>query len=173
MKKIRALFTARRCDFLGFLVAFLMVVAALSIQHLEQIKPCPLCVIERMVVFFLAIFFLIAVIHRTGGRWWQIGFHGFGALLAMVGMLISGRHVWLQYFAPKGDYAACGPDLRYMLEHFPLQRTVEFLLHSNGNCATVDKVIFNVSLSGWAFAYFFFACIICLSIMWMYYRKRS
>jgi disulfide bond formation protein DsbB len=61
--------------------------------------------------------------------------------------------VWLQHLPPE-KVPACGPDLFFMLENFPLSRTLGTLIKGTGECAVVDWTFLGLSIAEWSLAWF-------------------
>jgi len=49
---------------------------------------------------------------------------------------------------------ACGPDLFYMLDNFPLGRTLQLLLRGSGQCAEVHWRFLGLSIAEWSLVWF-------------------
>lgn len=138
---------------LGFLACVgMMGTALVYFQHILQLEPCPLCILQRVVVIGLAGVFLLAAVHNPRG--W--GARVYGALViavAAAGAGIAGRHVWLQSL-PADQVPECGPGLDYMLEVFPLTETLQMVLHGSGECAEVLWRFLGLSIPGWTLVAF-------------------
>lgn len=160
-EKMNPYFSVRAFDFYLFAIAFCLIAYAFYVQHVELINPCPLCVVERLFIMILAIFYFVGAVHRTNSKYWRVIFHLLGLLISLVGLLVSMRHVWLQYFSHSAQMGMCGPDLRYMLENLPFQQVMNLLFLGSGNCSVIDKVIFYLSLSAWGLMFFITSAVVC------------
>jgi len=69
------------------------------------------------------------------------------------GAAAAGRQVWLQHLPPE-KVPACGPDLLFMLENFPLADTVQRLIKGTGECAAVDWTFLGLSIAEWSLGWF-------------------
>ena len=86
------------------------------------------------------------------GRWAR--FYGtLGGLFAAGGAAAASRQVWLQHL-PADKVPQCGPDLFFMLENFPLARTLKTLVSGTGECAVVDWTFLGLSIAEWSLAWF-------------------
>lgn len=147
---------ARPLFVLGFVACALLMTAALYLQHVSGLEPCPLCILQRIAVIALGAVFVIAALHnprRSGQRVYGLLL----MLLAATGAAIAGRHVWLENL-PEDRVPACGPSLDYMLENLPFARTLELVLRGSGECAEVSWRMLGLSIPSWtliAFAGFF------------------
>jgi len=131
----------------GFLLCTSLIITALYFQHGLGMEPCPLCILQRIAVFAVGLLFLAAAVTNPVA----LGRRLVGALIfitAATGGAVSARHVWLQNL-PKDLVPACGPDLDYMLEVFPLSETLDMILKGSGECAEVSWSLFGLSMPGW------------------------
>jgi disulfide bond formation protein DsbB len=118
--------------------------------------------------FFYAVLalFVLAAIHGPRGRGVWI-YAALIALFALGGAAAASRQVWLQHLPPD-KVPQCGPDLFFMLENFPLARTLEKLFYGTGECAAVDWKFLGLSIAGWSLVWF-----IALAIYaWFAARQR-
>jgi disulfide bond formation protein DsbB len=134
-------------NFLGFGACAGLMVYALYAQHVLELDPCPLCILQRMAVISLGVVFAMAAGHGAG----RAGRRVYGVLIALAaaaGIGVAGRHVWLQNLPPE-KVPACGPGLEYMLEAFPLRETLQMVLSGSGECASVDWSLIGLSMPVW------------------------
>ena len=125
-----------------------MIAFALYLQHFQGQEPCPLCILQRVAWIALGLIFLVATIHGPG----RAGSLVYGALLFIIaglGVGIAGRHVWLQNL-PRDQVPACGPDLDFMLQQFPLSETLRRVLSGTGECAETGWTFLGLSIAGWS-----------------------
>jgi disulfide bond formation protein DsbB len=122
------------------------------LQYFDGQDPCPLCLVQRGFYFGLLFVFLAAAIHgprRVGGVVYGL----LGLLLAAGGAGTAGRQVWLQHLPPD-QVPKCGPDLYYMLDHFPFAKVVTNLFKGSGQCAEVTWRAFGLSIAEWSLGFF-------------------
>lgn len=132
----------------GFLACAGMMAFALYAQYVLDMEPCPLCVFSRVATMALGAVFLVAAIHDARGPIGKAFYLALAALAAAVGVGISARHVWLQNL-PKDQVPACGPDLGFMLETFPLSDVLATVLAGSGECAEVSWRLFGLTMPAW------------------------
>jgi disulfide bond formation protein DsbB len=133
-----------------FLFCGAMMGIAYYMQYSMGLKPCHLCIMQR--VFFTAagLTALAAFIHNPGPK----GIRNYGiasVVLAVAGSAFAMRQIWLQHL-PKDQVPACGPSLTYMMQEFPLAETLKVMFAGDGNCAEiawVDPVI-GLGIPEWA-----------------------
>ncbi len=92
--------------------------------------------------------FVVAALHDPA-RAGQVIYSMLGLLFALGGLGVAARHVWLQHLPP-GQVPACGPDLAFMLENFPLGRTLQKLFEGSGQCAEVKWRFLGLSIPEWS-----------------------
>jgi disulfide bond formation protein DsbB len=119
------------------------------LQYVQGLQPCPLCMVQRGFFYGVLLVFALASLH--GRAFLVYGILAF--LLAAGGAATASRQVWLQHLPPD-KVPACGPDLFFMLDNFPLARTLEKLFHGSGECAAVDWKFLGLSIAGWALVSF-------------------
>lgn len=132
---------------LGFMVCALGLGYAYFVQMGQGVEPCPLCIFQRLALLGVGLLFLLAALHNPQG--W--GAKAYGLLIdlaATVGVLIAGRHVWIQHLPP-GEVPTCGPGLNYMLQNFPLGEALREVLTGSGECAKVDWTLLGLSMPEW------------------------
>jgi protein dithiol:quinone oxidoreductase len=125
--------------------------AALAFAFYSQyglgLVPCHLCIFQRVTMAALgAAFLLAALLSRPGGR----GIF-FAVLIFIAGAATvanAGRHVWIQA-QPEGSVPACGADLAFMLDLFPLTEVILKVFKAGGECAKVDWSFLGLSMPAW------------------------
>ena len=122
------------------------------LQYVGGLEPCPLCLVQRAFYYLVGATLLLAAIHGPGrvGTWIYCSF---AALFAVGGIVTAGRQVWLQHL-PADQVPACGPDLAFMLDNYPLTRTIAKLFAGSGECAKVDWSFLGLSIAEWSLAWF-------------------
>lgn len=137
------------------------------LQYVKGLEPCPLCLVQRAFFYLLIVVFTLCAIHGPPG--WGGRIYGFIAMLfAAGGFATASRQVWLQHLPPD-KVPACGPDLAFMLDNFPLGQTLEKLFAGSGQCAEVQWTFLGRSIAEWALAWF---ALFFLLGLWLLIRKR-
>jgi disulfide bond formation protein DsbB len=122
------------------------------LQYFDNQDPCPLCLVQRGFYYGVMLVFAAAALHAPG-RVGRFVYCGAGTLLALGGFGVAARQVWLQHL-PADQVPACGPDLFFMMENFPLRRTLEKLFLGSGQCAEVSWRFLGLSIAEWSLACF-------------------
>ena len=137
---------------IGALVCIGLLGFAYYLQYVQGLEPCPLCMVQRGFFFLLFAAFALGAVHNPGriGTW----VYSLAALFfAAGGAATAGRQVWLQSLPPD-KVPQCGPDLFFMLNNFPLTRTLEKLFYGSGECAVVDWTFLGLSIAEWSLLWF-------------------
>lgn len=158
----------RSLNALACLAMAALLAGAYGLEYVGGMEPCPLCIFQRLVVLGLAVVFLVAAVHNP--RDW--GCRGYALLttaVAVTGMGIAGRHLWLQSLPPE-KVPACGPGLDYMVETMPLAEALTNVLSGSGQCAEVEPVL-GLPIPVWTMAAFVAALGWGIAVNWP--RQRS
>src|SRR2546422_9430806 len=82
---IRLLLSRRIGNLIGFLVCAGMLAFGYYLQFVVGLEPCPLCIIQRILLFAVGVAFLVAALHHPAGRL-GAGLYGGGvAFLSAIG----------------------------------------------------------------------------------------
>ncbi|MEM1434977.1 MAG: disulfide bond formation protein B [Pseudomonadota bacterium] len=118
---------------------------ALVMEHVFELMPCPLCLMQRIWVFFAALAAYIGLLHNP-----RLGIYPLLTIAcALTGAYFSLKQLWLQSL-PEDQVPACGPDLAYMFEAFPLTEVIAAMTQGTGDCAEVSFSLFGITLPGWS-----------------------
>lgn len=160
--------TLRAAFALGALACALLLAFGYFLQFAKGLEPCPLCLLQRGFFYGVLLVFLIAAAHGPRGKG-GIVYGVLGALVAAGGAAIASRQVWLQHL-PADKVPACGPDLFFMLENFPLSQTLKRLVSGTGECAVVDWTFLGLSIAEWSLAWF---VALALYAAWLAWRSKT
>ena len=133
-----------KVNLLGAILSFIMIGAALLIQLIYELEPCPLCITQRIifiVIGFIFVFFLLLK-HNFITR---IAHLLMLATASITGIVFSVRHIMIQekwITVP----AECGIDLNYMFENFPLTQAMNLLFKGTGDCSNIDWNFIGITL---------------------------
>ena len=124
-----------------------MMAIALYMEYAMGLEPCPLCILQRVMVIAVAVVALIAAIHGPDKAGIKV-YSGISILTAAIGGAISIRQLWLQSL-PEDEVPACGASLDYLLDVFPLTEVLTMVLSGDGTCAETVWELFGISIPGW------------------------
>jgi disulfide bond formation protein DsbB len=137
--------------------------AALYLQHVEKMQPCPLCVIQRYAFAALALICLVfAALPRSTAR---IG-SGLGAIAALAGAGVAGWHLWVKAHPA----TTCGIDpLETSLNTIPTAKLLPFMFQADGLCTTEYAPILGLSIPQWSLAWF---VLLALLLLWTAFKPK-
>ena len=121
--------------------------AALYMEHMMHLEPCPLCIFQRVAVIATGLVAIAAALHNPA----QLGVKVYGLLVVLastVGGALATRQIYLQSL-PEDQVPSCGPGLDYLLDVFPMQEVIQMVLVGDGSCAEVVWTFLGVSIPGW------------------------
>ena len=122
------------------------------------LAPCPLCMMQRLWIAIVGLIIYVSLLHNP-----RLGIYPLmGMLASLVGGGFSIRQLWLQSL-PADQVPACGPDLQYMLEAFPLSDVLVAMTSGTGDCATVSWSLLGISIPGWVLAGFIALFVLCFA----------
>lgn len=120
----------------------------LYLQYVKHQDPCPLCMVQRVIFIAILVMFALAALHNPQ----RIGQRIYAALiglLALTGIGVAARHIWIQNLPPD-QVPACGPGLDYMLETMPMADVLKQLLHGSGECAEKGWTFLTLGIPEWS-----------------------
>jgi disulfide bond formation protein DsbB len=147
----------------GAVLCAALMAAALYLQHGLRLDPCPLCIFQRIFVILLGVVMLVAAVHDPRGIGRPV-YAGLMLLLSALGVVVAGRHVWLQHL-PADQVPECGPGLEYMLEAFPLSEALSMVFRGSGECAEVQWTFLTLSIPEWTLIVFLGLVVFALYLM--------
>ena len=124
------------------LACFALIGGALYFQHVKQMLPCPLCVIQRYAFLFTGFFALAAAFTKNPKPWL------FLSLASAVGGAVTvGKHLYV--IANPGF--SCGIDpTTTLLNKIPTATAMPWLFQADGLCEGAGELIMGLSIPQWS-----------------------
>ena len=134
-----------------FAVCVGLIAYAMILQHIQDLEPCPLCILQRYAFIAVGLVALLAALHdpRGFGRWI---YSGLLILAAGAGAGVAARHTWLEHNPPQ--VYDCGADLGFMVDTFPLAEALPMIFRGTGDCTEVVWRFLGLSIAEWALIWF-------------------
>lgn len=158
----------RRILALVSMVCVAMLAFGLYLQHSQGLNPCPMCIVQRYALIFVAVTAGLTAV--SGKKSLQI----LGALMmllgAVFGAFVAARQSWLQWYPPQS--ATCGRDFYGMIEDFPLNRAIPMIFRGSGDCSAVDWTFLGGSIANWSFVIFTLIGVLALLLIWRRATRR-
>jgi disulfide bond formation protein DsbB len=127
-------------------VSIALIGAALYLQHVQGLLPCPLCVIQRYLFIGIAIFSLIGAFAnriKAGA--------GLALLCALGGLGVVGKHLYV--LAHPGF--SCGIDpMETTLNKIPTATLLPGLFRADGLCEAAQETVFGLNVPQWSAVWF-------------------
>jgi disulfide bond formation protein DsbB len=152
----------------GFVVCAALLAYAYYVQFSLGIEPCPLCIFQRIAFITMGVVFLVAALHGPGPRGRRV--YGILVLLAAcIGIGVAARHVWVQS-QPPDLTAGCAPGWNYMIENFPLSKTLKMAFTGSADCAEISWTFLGLSMPVWTLVCF---VLLGAGAVWAAFRRRA
>lgn len=142
----------RTLYFISFLITVLLVGVIFYLENYNGFIPCPLCILQRFVLMFLGGICLLGCLLPLKKKG-HLFFGVLTSLTAFIGVLLSGRQVWLQHL-PLDRNADCGVSLQYLLNALPFDQVVIKILHGTAECSQKGWELLGFSLAEWSLVFF-------------------
>ena len=149
-----------------FILCALLLGGAYYLQYAQGLKPCALCILQRVAYYTIALVSLLAVIINPKQMWQKI-FAATLGVISLSGLLIAARQAWLQYFVLTD--VGCGPNLNFMLQNFPLSQIIKTLFYGAGDCAAVTWRFVGLSMAEWSVLFF---CGFLAVFIYLFFKGR-
>lgn len=146
-----------------------MLAFGLYLQHVVGLEPCPMCIVQRYALIFVAVFSALA--GATGRKGLQISLGGLALLAAGFGAFVAARQSWLQWYPP--EVVSCGRDFYGMIETFPLKRAVPMIFKGSGDCTKIDWTFLGGSIANWSFVWFCAFALVLLALVARRLRRNA
>jgi disulfide bond formation protein DsbB len=151
--------------FVGLLVSIAMIGIALFFQYYMELIPCPLCIVQRVIVMAFAGLFLLALIQ--GPKTWGRRIYGLlFTLTSIAGLIVAGRHTWLQHLPPE-KVPECGPGLEFWMKNLPTNEVVQKVFQGSGECAKVVWSFASLSIPEWSLIAFGIFLLFSLKLLFL------
>jgi disulfide bond formation protein DsbB len=160
------LLTTRKLNFLAFLACCGLIGFALVLQVFVKLDPCPLCITQRVIFLVLGLMFLMGSIINFQNIGRRV-YHVFVFLIALLGVLIAGRHVWLTTLPPD-QVPPCGPGVTYLFQMLPLNQALQTMFLGSGDCAKDTWRLFGLNIPEWTLICF---VVFAVFALWQGFRK--
>lgn len=156
--------TAKPILFGVALAAIALLGVGLYLQFVQDMLPCPLCIIQRYAFAAVALLCLAAAILPAAA---SRVVTALGALAALAGAGTAGWHLWVKAHPT----ISCGIDpLETSLNKIVTAEWLPFLFQADGLCTTQYDPILGLSIPQWSLVWFVvFALVLAGSIL----RRRS
>ncbi|MEC8694580.1 MAG: disulfide bond formation protein B [Pseudomonadota bacterium] len=141
-----------------------LLATALYMEYVSGLVPCALCLAQRATFALIGIACLLYMLPFYTSR---LIFSLASFISSTLGVWLASRQLWLQSL-PEDEVPACGPDIYFMIERFPLTESLQTMLMGSGSCAEVQWTFLTLSIPGWTLLFYLLTA--CISIVLMIFR---
>jgi disulfide bond formation protein DsbB len=141
-------------------VCLLLLVFALYLQVIEEMQPCPLCILQRYAFFGIAVACILTTL--LPGRHTPVVGIGVAVVMALVGSGVAIRHIYVKAHPA----VFCGIDpIEKQLNDVFTAKLMPFLFQADGFCAAPYPPILGLSLPLWALIWFMGMALVLLRLL--------
>ncbi|MBS0575717.1 MAG: disulfide bond formation protein B [Proteobacteria bacterium] len=138
---------------LGFLACAGLMGYALYSQYALGLEPCNLCIFQRVAMIALGVVFALGALAGPKAAWSRRLWAVLAVLMATVGGIVSGRHLWIQSL-PADQVPSCGIPLKDMMTMAHMGATtygkvIMKVFAGSGECAKISWTLLGLSMPGW------------------------
>lgn len=133
---------------LGFLMSVCLLAAAYFFEYEMFLDPCPLCIVQRVILLVIGLLCLSALFARK--TVWPLRIIFLLVLASsLFGVWVADHHVWIQGLPPE-DVPDCSVlSLDEMVKTLPLTELIGTMLKGNGSCAAISWQYLSLSMPQW------------------------
>jgi disulfide bond formation protein DsbB len=141
---------------------FALIGAALYLQHVENMLPCALCVIQRYAFFGAGVFCLVGAVVAHPKPWIALAIAS-----ALGGLVAAGKQLYV--LANPGF--SCGIDpAQTFLNKIPTAQYLPWLFQSDGLCEDGREVVLGLMIPQWSALGF---AMVVAVLLWVLLRRRQ
>lgn len=123
-------------------IVVLSMAGGLFFQHVLQLVPCPLCVLQRVAIIGVGIFAALGLL--AAAALGQLVAASLAVVFALAGAGVAGWHSWILVYPPES--MSCGRPFEWFHEDFPLATWLPKLFAGEGDCLKVDWTLFGLAI---------------------------
>jgi len=154
---------------LAFLACASIVGATVYLGPVVDAAPCPMCLLQRVLMAVSSAVCLLAALHAPGKAGWRI-YAGFLLLFSAFGASGAARQVCLQALSPQGMAAAL-EILHYLMETQTCLKVMVMVLAGSAGCSEINWSLFGISLPEWSLLAFSGLCLFALYYLFIEFRR--
>ncbi|POA29518.1 MULTISPECIES: disulfide bond formation protein B [unclassified Pseudomonas] len=163
----------RSLFFMAFIAGALALGASYYLEFSIGLKPCGLCLLQRL---FLALFTMVCLIAALHGprRLGCLLYWLLGLFCSLAGMVTAWRQVVLQSDSVQ-HVSGCSPGLEGLFTDMSWLRVVERVFSGTADCAEISWTLFDLSIPEWSLLFFVGVTILgayqIVRLVWYAYQR--
>ncbi|MCU0765582.1 MAG: disulfide bond formation protein B, partial [Burkholderiaceae bacterium] len=114
----------------------------LYFQHVLDLEPCPLCVLQRLAIIGVGLLAALGLLAK--GRRGQLAAAVLAALCALTGAGIAAWQSWILVYPPES--MSCGRPFEWFHDDFPLAVWLPKLFAGHGDCLQDDWTFLGLAI---------------------------
>ncbi len=163
-------FSFRQLLAMGALASFIIIGSAYGLEYFLQLEPCPLCLIQRYVLWCIGFLCGIGALQNCkniGRLFYCAGIF----LFSFLGIALASRQLWLQYFSP-AEVANCIAGFDQLFAFKSIPEIIREIFTASPECSKIDFTILHISLTGWSLLFFIGFALYSLILGWRQIKRR-
>jgi disulfide bond formation protein DsbB len=126
-----------------FLICTAVLAYAYYSQYYMGAAPCPLCIVQRLVLFAIGLLALIFGLFGVSGIFNKI-VSIIIAGVAVFGISVAKRHLHLMNLPPDQQPLSCGIPLEIQFERLPFRNFLHYVLQGDAECGKINWLVFGM-----------------------------
>ncbi len=141
----------RRFQGIVLFLTILVLGFSFYIEFLNQLRPCPLCFMQRSCACLFGVLCLVGVVLRHARHAKTLSL--LQCIVTGLGLYFASRQLWLQSMPV--EYAGqCLPGLKAMMHYFSWDMILKSFFWGTSDCSHVDWQWYGLSIPLWSAIYF-------------------
>ena len=150
-----------RIALLTSLICAGLLATAVYMEYVTGLVPCALCLAQRAMFALIGVACLLYMLPFYASR---LVFAVLSFVCSGLGIWLASRQLWLQSL-PEDQVPACGPDIYFMIERFPLSDSLQTMLLGSGSCAEVQWTFLSLSIPGCPLLFYILSALVSVYLM--------
>ncbi len=162
--------TQKKINLLACSLSLGFVVIAILMEIFFELKPCAICLVERVLFVVLSVMFFVSFLAFAHKRSYLL-FHFVAGCVSLSGMVTAMRQSYFQLYPL--PFSACGIPFEYVLKQLPAVGIVKHILNNPYDCQEISFMFFGLSLPMWTILCFLLFLIISLFLVASKLEERN
>ena len=157
--KIRLLLEEKFFDLICFFFSLFLLGCAAYLEYIVGLVPCPLCIIQRSMVFLLGLLFLLGYLFPFSKAKYRI-WHFITFIVAVLGALTAAWQLWITRLP--NSTVSCSASLDYIIKILPFKEFINYIFQHASHCGYLNWQLLGLSIPSWTLLCFMFFIIVAV-----------
>lgn len=157
-------FVLKNYNLLLFLACYLLIGSGFFIEYYFLLPPCPLCTLQRICYGLIGLFAFLGFLSKPNNFFTYLQFILI-EFFTLIGLIISGWQVWIQYFAKLEPGYSCVGNLSDLFSSYSFTDFFSIIFSNNSDCSDISFTIFGFSIAVWSLFIFFSLTFVNLAVV--------